>query len=70
MGVKVFAEHGSFKLHGDERGFTVPSIQRQEFYKWCGTNGITTEYQASLNGQDLWYIKDKDDRALALLTWS
>jgi len=70
MGVKVFVEHGTFKLVGDERGFTVPSIKRQEFYKWCGDNGITTEYHGSLIGQDLWYIKDKDDRTLALLTWS
>ena len=70
MGVKVFTEQGTLKLVGDERGFTVLSNQRQEFYKWCGNNGITPEYHGSLSGQDLWYIKDKDDRALALLTWS
>jgi hypothetical protein len=70
MGVKVFAEQGTFKLVGDERGFTLPFDKRHAYYAWCVDNDIETSYQGTLNNMDLWYVKNQNDRALALLTWS
>ena len=70
MTIKIFAEHGSFKLLGDAQGFTVPSKQRQSYYKWCGDNSIETEYHGTMAGLDLWYVKNEQDRMLAVLRWS
>ena len=70
MTTKVFAEKGRVKLVGDPRGFTVSSQQRINFYNWCYENSIVTEYHGTLNGVDLWYIKNVKDRMFAMLRWA
>lgn len=67
---KVFAEKGGIALVGDERGFTLPFAKRHVYYSWCVDNDIDTEYQGSLIGLDLWYIKNPEHRLLAVLKWS
>ena len=69
MGTKVFAEQGTFKLVGDERGFTLPFEKRHTYYAWCIDNSIETSYQGSLSNLDLWYIKNAEHRLLAILRW-
>jgi hypothetical protein len=70
MTTRVFTEYKTFKLVGDARGFTVSSSLRKEYWDWCWNNQIETEYQSSLNGLDLWYVKNEKDRMLAVLRWS
>jgi hypothetical protein len=70
MTTKVFTEYKTFKLVGDARGFTVSSNLRKDYWDWCWTNSIKTEYHGTLNGWDLWYVKNDKDRLLAILKWS
>lgn len=53
----------------DERDIATAFLQRQEVYEWAGTNGITIEYQGTLNGVDVWRIKDEEQRAWFALKW-
>ena len=64
----VINERG-YTLMGDSRGVTVSWTLRQEVYEWATQNKIIIEYQGSLSGQDLWYIKDDDHRAWFVLKW-
>lgn len=70
MATKVFAERGEFKLIGDARGFTVPVVNRTDYWNWCQDNDIKTEFHGSMSGVDLWYVKNDEDRMLSLLRWS
>ena len=70
MGTKVFVEKGKVQLVGDVRGFTIPVKHRAEYWDWCQDNNITTEFHGCLGGVDLWYVKNEEDRMLALLRWS
>ena len=65
----VIDERG-YVLIGDSRGITVPYSLRQEVYKWAGKYKIIVEYQGSLAGMDLWYIKDEKHRNWFTLRWS
>ena len=64
----VINERG-YALMGDSRGVTVSWTLRQEVYEWATQNKIVIEYQGSLSGYDLWYIKDDDHRAWFVLKW-
>jgi hypothetical protein len=66
---KVFAEQGRLKLIGDNRGITIAFQFRKEFWKWCEDQGFQPEYQGSLAGLDLWYVKNEKHRILTLLRW-
>jgi hypothetical protein len=70
MTTRIFAERNTFKLVGDARGFTVPVKHRAEYWDWCHDNDIKTEFQGSMSGVDLWYVKNDEHRMLALLRWS
>jgi hypothetical protein len=70
MTTKVFVEKGRVKLVGDPRGLTIKTTLRTDYWIWCQDNSIKTEYQGTLSGWDLWYIKNKKDRMLAVLKWS
>jgi hypothetical protein len=70
MTVKVFVEKGRVKLVGDPRGFTVETKKRTEYWNWCQDNYIETEYHGTLNGLDLWYVKNEEHRMLTVLRWS
>lgn len=70
MTIKVFAEYETFKLVGDPRGFTIKTTLRTDYWIWCQDNSIKTEYHGTLNGVDLWYVKNEKDRMFALLKWS
>ena len=58
-----------YVLMGDSRGITVPWEKRVEVYAWCDKNKINVEYQGSMSGLDLWYIKDDLHRAWFALRW-
>ena len=70
MASKVFAEKGRVKLIGDERDIGIVSNYRKDVWTWCHANGIELEYQGSLEGTDLWRIKDEKHRMWFLLRWS
>lgn len=70
MTIKVFAECDIVKLIGDSRDFTVPARFRTSYWLWCQENNIKTEFQGSLNGVDLWRVKNDEHRMLAVLRWS
>ena len=59
-----------YALMGDSRGITVPWNLRQEVYEWASQNKIEIEYQGSMSGLDLWYVKDDDHRAWFALRWA
>jgi hypothetical protein len=67
---KIFAEQGHIQLRGDYRGVTIRFQFRKEFWDWCVNNGFQPEYQGSLAGLDLWYVKDEKNRVLTILRWS
>lgn len=58
-----------YTLMGDSRGIVVPWSLRQEVYEWAGQNKIEIEYQGSMSGLDLWYIKNDEHRAWFALKW-
>lgn len=58
-----------YALMGDSRGITVDWQLRESVWKWAVTNNIAIEYQGSLDGRDLWYIKDDQHRAWFALKW-
>ena len=58
-----------YSLMGDSRGIVVPSTLRQEVYEWAAYNKIVAEYQGSMSGLDLWYVKDDDHRVWFALKW-
>ena len=58
-----------YTLVGDIRGITVPWELRHEVYNWADKNKIEIEYQGSLSGHDLWYVKDDIHRAWFALRW-
>ena len=69
MTIKVFAERDGLKLVGDSRGFTLPVETRTEYWNWCQDNDIKTEFQGSMGGVDLWYVKNDQHRMLTILRW-
>ena len=58
-----------YALMGDSRGIVVPWTLRQEVYDWAVRNKIAVEYQGSMSGLDLWYIKNDEHRAWFALKW-
>ena len=54
---------------GDSRGITVPWTLRHEVYDWAVRNKIAVEYQGSMSGLDLWYIKNDVHRSWFALKW-
>ena len=56
-------------LKGDDRGVIIPWTLRQEVYDWAVQNKIAIEYQGSMSGLDLWYVKDDIHRAWFALRW-
>lgn len=58
-----------YALMGDSRGITVDWQLRESVWKWAVENGIVIEYQGSLGGQDLWYVKDDQHRTWFTLKW-
>lgn len=57
-------------LVGDSRGVLVPYYLRNKVWQWGEENKIKIEYHGSLDGQDLWYVKNDQDRAWFVLKWS
>ena len=70
MGSKVFAEKNKFKLIGDERDISVATWHRDAVWKWCEDKGIGLEYQGTLNGIDLWRVRDEKHRMWFVLRWA
>jgi len=69
---KIIAHHidsRGYALMGDSRGITVDWRMRESVWKWAVENGIVIKYQGSLDGRDLWYIKDDQHRAWFALKW-
>ena len=58
-----------YALMGDSRGITVDWHLRHDVYNWADKNKITVEYQGSMSGKDLWYVKDDQHRAWFALKW-
>lgn len=58
-----------YTLMGDSRGITVDWQLRVQVWTWAVENGIAIEYQGSLDGKDLWYVKDDQHRAWFALKW-
>ena len=54
---------------GDSRGIVVPWTKRQEVWEWAGRNKIVVEYQGSMSGLDLWYVRDDVHRSWFALKW-
>lgn len=69
MGTKVFAEKGRVKLIGDERDIGVATWYRDEVWNWCADKGIGLEYQGTLQGIDLWRVRDEKHRMWFVLRW-
>lgn len=59
-----------YVLMGDSRGIVTPYEKRHEVYEWAQTNNIEIEFQGSLDGKDLWYVKNDQHRAWFILRWS
>lgn len=57
-------------LSGDSRGILTPWQLRTEVWQWATDHGIEIEYQGSLAGRDLWYVRDDAHRAWFALRWS
>lgn len=57
-------------LWGDSRGITTPAHKRIEVWNWAEDNGMTIEYQGTLSGIDLWYIKNDQDRTWFATKWA
>ena len=68
--VNHVTDHRGYVLQGDSRGITVPWTLRHEVYDWAVRNKIAVEYQGSMSGLDLWYIKDDVHRSWFALRWS
>lgn len=66
---KVFAEKGRVKLVGDEKDVPVSTWWRDAVWQWCENSGIVLEYQGTLNGTDLWRIRDEKQRSWFILRW-
>lgn len=58
-----------YALIGDSRGITVDWQLRESVWKWAVENGIVIQYQGSLGGRDLWYVKNDQHRAWFTLKW-
>ena len=58
-----------YALIGDSRGIIVPWTKRQEVWEWAGKNKIIVEYQGSMSGLDLWYVRNDVHRAWFALKW-
>jgi hypothetical protein len=65
-----FIEKGSARLMGDSRAIIVDSAVRQQAWNWATGNGISIEYQGTLSGKDLWYVKNDQHRSWFLLRWA
>lgn len=59
-----------YVLMGDSRDITVPFSLRQQVWDWCEDNDITPEYQGTLDGTDLWRIRNEEHRLMFVLRWS
>lgn len=59
-----------YMLTGDRRGIVTPYVSRHEVWNWAIENEITIEFQGSLAGHDLWYVKNDKDRLWFILRWS
>ena len=59
-----------YVLMGDSRGIVTPYEKRHEVYEWAQTNNIEIEFQGSLDGKDLWYVKNDQHRTWFILRWS
>ena len=59
-----------YVLMGDERDVGVPYKHRNELWQWCDENSINIEFQGTLNGTDVWRVKDDKQRVMFLLRWS
>lgn len=59
-----------YVLMGDSRGIVTPYEKRHEVYEWAQTNNIEIEFQGSLDGKDLWYVKNDQHRAWFVLRWA
>ena len=53
----------------DEKDIATLYSQRQQVYEWAGENGITIEYQGTMNGKDVWRVRDDQHRAWFALRW-
>jgi hypothetical protein len=58
-----------YVLRGDSRGILVDWQQRQAVWDWADQQNITVQYQGTLAGVDLWYVRDDQDRAFFALRW-
>jgi len=59
-----------YALMGDSRGILVSSKLRVQAWDWAEENNIELEYQGTMGGQDLWYVKDDEHRAWFALRWA
>lgn len=67
--IHVIDQRG-YVLMGDSRGIIVPYALRTQVHAWAEENKIAVEYHGSMDGKDLWYVKDDEHRAWFLLRWS
>lgn len=58
-----------YALMGDSRGIIVPWNLRKQVWDWCDKNNIKAQYEGSIEGMDLWYVKNNEHRAWFALRW-
>jgi hypothetical protein len=59
-----------YVLMGDSRDIAVSYSHRQALYDWASENKITIEYQGTLDGTDLWRVREEQHRSWFVLKWS
>ncbi len=59
-----------YALMGDSRGVIVSCTLRNQIWQWAEENKIKIEYQGTLDGMDLWYVKEDKHRSWFVLRWS
>lgn len=70
MALKEFAQDArGYVFMSDDRDIATPYPCRQQVHAWAADNKITVEYQGTLNGTDVWRIRDDQQRAWFALRW-